>query len=137
MNPLSSYNYSVTWTQTVADIATESYEYTAIVTDTKQSVSTVQQTALICISRLAGGRGVTLFQEASQEGFWVKDIDYTISDSEYLALARLLAVPYTTTADYTVGDFVSYSGNIYECNTNCSAGSWTTNSSKFTLLGSA
>lgn len=137
VNPLSAYNYSVTWTQTIADIGTESYEYTAAVTDTKQTVTVKRQTAVICISRLAGGRGVRLFGEASNEGFWVADIDYTISNAEYLVLARLLATDYSTNSAYTVGDFVSYSGNIYECNTNCSAAAWSTNASKFTLLGSA
>lgn len=71
VNPLSAYNYSVTWTQTVADIGTESYEYTAAVTDTKQTVTVKQQTAVICISRLAGGRGVTFFGEAQNEGIWI------------------------------------------------------------------
>ena len=136
VNPLSAYNYSVTWTQTIADIGTESYEYTAAVTDTKQTVTVKQQTAIICISRLAGGRGVRLFGEASNEGFWVADIDYTISNAEYLALARLLATVYSTSSAYTVGDFVVYSSNVYECNTNCSAAAWSTNASKFTLLGS-
>lgn len=137
VNPLSAYNYSVTWTQTIADIGTESYEYSVSVTDTKQTVTVKRQTAVICISRLAGGRGVRLFGEASNEGFWVADIDYTISNAEYLALARLLATVYSTNSAYTVGDFVVYSSNVYECNTNCSAAAWSTNASKFTLLGSA
>ena len=137
VNPLANYSYTDTWAQTIADIGTESYEYTAVVTDSKQSVTLKKQTAVICISRLGGGRGVRLFAEAQDEGFWVANIDYTISDSEYLALARLLSLDYSTTLDYTVGDYVKYSGNIYECNTDCSAGAWSTNSSKFTLLGAA
>ena len=137
VNPLSAYSYTDTWTQTISDIDTESYEYTATVTDTKQSTVVVKQTAVVCLSRLGGGKGVTLFKEASSAGFWVADIDYTLSDSEYLALARLLAVAYSASSAYAVGDFVSYSSNIYECNTACTAAAWNTNSSKFTLLGSA
>ena len=122
VNPLSAYDYSVTWTQTVADIGTESYEYTAIVTDTKQSVSTVQQTAVICISRLAGGRGVTFFQEAENEGFWVRNIRHDITDAEYLDLAGMLADPYDATADYFVGEFCENNGDIWECNTAITGG---------------
>lgn len=121
----------------IADIGVESYEYTVAVTDSKQTVTVKKQTAVICISRLAGGRGVRLFAEAAEEGFWVADIDYTISNAEYLDLARLLATAYSATSPYTVGDFVTYNSNVYECNTACSAAAWTTNSSKFTLLGSA
>ena len=139
--PVSNYNYTLTWTQTIADIDTESYEYTVEITDSKQTVTIKQQTAVICISRLAGGRGVTLFAEASHEGFWVRDIDYTISSAEYLALATLLASAYSSSSSYKVGDFVTYTvssvTSVYECNTNCSAAAWTTNQSKFTLLGGA
>lgn len=137
VSPLSTYNYTAAWSQTIADIGVESYEYTVAVTDSKQTVTLKKQTAVICISRLAGGRGVRLFAEAAEEGFWVADIDYTISNAEYLALARLLATAYSASSAYTVGDFVTYNSNVYECNTACSAAAWTTNSSKFTLLGSA
>lgn len=122
VNPLSAYDYSVTWTQTVADIGTESYEYTATVTDTKQSVSTLQQTAVICISRLAGGRGVTLFQEAENEGFWVRNIRHDITAAEYLELAGMLADPYDSAADYYVGAFCENNSSIWECNTAITGG---------------
>ena len=84
VSPLTSYNYSVTWTQTVADIDTESYEYTAAVTDTKQTVTVKQLTAVICISRLRGGKGVTFFGEAQDEGIWIVnggnriELDYVV-----------------------------------------------------------
>lgn len=42
------------------------------------------------ISRLAGGKGVRLFGEAQNEGFWVGNIDYTITDAEYQELMNLL-----------------------------------------------
>ena len=136
VNPLSAYDYSVTWTQTVADIGTESYEYTAIVTDTKQSVSTVQQTAVICISRLAGGRGVTLFQEAENEGFWIRDIQHDITSAEYLELANIMAGDYMATFSYYVGQFTKYNSKVWECNTPITGGeAW--NASHWTELGSA
>lgn len=84
--PVSNYNYTLTWTQTIADIDTESYEYTVQITDSKQTVTIKQQTAVICISRLAGGRGVTLFAEASQEGFWIRSTRYDLTDAQYTSL---------------------------------------------------
>ena len=126
VNPLSDYNYSVAWTQTVADIGTESYEYTAVVTDTKQSVSISGLTAIICISRLAGGRGVTFFEEASKQGFWIHDIEHDVTQSEYLELAILLGENYSTTKDYYVGEFCIYNSKAWECNTPIVGGeTWT------------
>ena len=126
VNPLSDYNYSVAWTQTVADIGTESYEYTAVVTDTKQSVSISGLTAIICISRLAGGRGVTFFEEASKQGFWIHDIEHDITQSEYLELAILLGENYSTAKDYFVGEFCIYNSKAWECNTPIVGGeTWT------------
>lgn len=136
VNPLSSYNYTVTWTQTVADIATESYEYTATVTDTKQSVSIKQQTAIICISRLGGGRGVTFFQEASQEGFWIRNIQHDITAAQYLDLANGLADAYSVSASYFVGQFTKYNSKVWECKTAITGGeAW--NASHWTELGGA
>ena len=90
VDPLPAYSYSEAWTQTIADVDTETYLYTAVVTDTKQSVTVSRQTAIICISRLRGGTGVTLFKEATSSGFWVGNIDYTISDAEYAALINAI-----------------------------------------------
>lgn len=135
VNPLSSYNYSVTWTQTVADIATESYEYTAIVTDTKQSVSTVQQTAIICISRLAGGRGVTFFQEAENDGFWVRNIRHDITAADYVAIANKKAATYTQRA-YALGEWCKYNNAVYQCSTAITvAEAW--NAAHWTAIASA
>ena len=135
VNPLSSYNYSETWTQTIADIDTESYEYTAIVTDSKQSVSIARMTAIICLSRLAGGTGVTLFQEASQSGFWIRNIKHEINSSQYLELANSLATVFSTSENYEEGDFVTNNGSVWEANQYISAGSW--NASDWTELGAA
>ena len=68
-----NYSYSYTWTRSIPDIGTESYEYTATITDRKQSVTLKKQTAVICISRLGGGRGVTFFGEAKDPGIWIVD----------------------------------------------------------------
>ena len=135
VNPLSSYNYSVTWTQTVADIGTESYEYTAIVTDTKQSVSTVQQTAIICISRLAGGRGVTFFQEAENDGFWVRNVRHDITAEDYVAIANKKAATYTQRA-YALGEWCKYNNAVYQCSTAITAAeAW--NAAHWTAIASA
>lgn len=135
VDPLSSYDYSVAWTQTVADIETESYEYTASVTDTIQTVSVKQQTAVICISRLAGGRGVTFFEEASQEGFWVRNIRHDITAAEYIALATKLAQTYSQKA-YAVGEWVKYNDAVYQCSTAITvAEAW--NAAHWTAIASA
>ena len=47
-------------------------------------------TGVPAISRLAGGKGVRLFGEAQNEGFWVGNVDYTITDAEYQELMNLL-----------------------------------------------
>lgn len=47
-------------------------------------------TGEIPISLLAGGKGVRFFNEAENEGFWVNNIDYTISDDEYTELTALM-----------------------------------------------
>ena len=134
VSPLANYAYTDVWTQTVADIGVESYEYTAVVTDTKQSVSIVKMTAVICISRLAGGRGVTFFTEASKEGFWVWNIRHDVTAAEYLDIARMLAEPYDNTADYYVGQFCTNNSKVWECNTAITGGeTWT--ASHWTELG--
>lgn len=131
VNPLTSYNYSVTWTQTVADIDTESYEYTAAVTDTTQTVTVKQLTAVICLSRLRGGTGLTLFQEATQAGFWVRNVRHDITAAEYATLAAEVAKAYDNTATYAVGEWAENNGDIYQCNTaittaeNWTAAHWT------------
>ena len=131
VSPLTSYDYSVTWTQTVADIDTESYEYTAAVTDTIQTVTLKQLTAVICISRLRGGKGVSLFQEASQEGFWIKSVQHDITAAEYIALAGMVAKAYDNTATYEIGEWAENNGDIYQCSTaittaeNWTAAHWT------------
>ncbi len=66
---VSGYTLSTTITQTVADIDTESYEYTLYLYDTKYStdgtaITSVITTGIVCISRLAGGKGVAFFREA-------------------------------------------------------------------------
>ena len=93
--PTISYNhatqkYSLTLTDTLSDYATQTYEYYATITDKKYKTSSRKQTAVVCISRLGGGKGVTLFKEATDEGFWVGNIDYTLSDSEYTELDNLI-----------------------------------------------
>lgn len=135
-NPLDSYTYSKTWSQSIADVDIESYEYTATVTDTKQSVTVKALTAAICISRLAGGRGVTLFREATQEGFWVRTIRYDLTDAEYLEIARYLANDYSASATYYEGQFTIYNSKIWECKTAITTSeAW--NANHWTELGSA
>jgi len=128
---ISSYTIEQSVTITVSDIGSESYLFKAFLEDSKGTVTDEVTSGVICISRYAGGKGVRLFGEARQEGFEVGNIDYTITDSDYASLATSLASAFSTSVTYWVGQFVTYSGHTYECNTQHS-GNW--NSSHFTLL---
>lgn len=69
------------------------YEYVAELTDKTNAGDPERYpitTGIVVISRLAGGKGVTLFKEAENEGFWVGDVDYTITAGEFETLVSLL-----------------------------------------------
>lgn len=76
---ISVYDWSTTYTQTVSDVETESYEYKLYLYDTKYStdltaITESAKTGIVCISRLAGGKGVAFFREA------------TVADEGYVAV---------------------------------------------------
>ena len=62
---------------------TKTYIIDAELSDKVNTSIFTLSTGVPVISRLAGGKGVKLFGEAEKEGFWVGDIDYTITDAEY------------------------------------------------------
>lgn len=69
----------------------KSYTFQAKVADKLYSTDyKAIRLSAIPISVLAGGKGVKLFGEATEEGFWVGNIDYTISDDEFDELMSLL-----------------------------------------------
>ncbi len=83
------------WAFTVSTIVNntgtdETYEFAATLTDKIMSVENGVQTGKTVVSCHAGGDGVTLFKEAENEGFWVGNIDYTITDAEYDEIQKLL-----------------------------------------------
>lgn len=127
----NNYSSSKIWTQTgISDATTATYKYKLTITDAKNTVTYEIATSQICISRLGGGKGVTLFKDAQYEGFWIRDIQHDISTAQYHALAILLANPYSVSTSYEVGDFVTRVVNsdtlVYECNTPISGGeAWT------------
>jgi len=69
---------------------TSTWEFIAEITDKVSMASLSVVTGVPVISRLAGGRGVRLFGEAENEGFWVGNVDYTITDAEFDELVNLL-----------------------------------------------
>ena len=69
---------------------TVTYEYIATLIDKIGSTPSKIVTGVPVISRLAGGKGVTLFKEAEYPGFWVGNIDYTCTDEEYNELLEIL-----------------------------------------------
>lgn len=70
--------------------STVTYQIVAELRDKINTAVFTTSTGKPVISRLAGGKGVTLFKEAEEEGFWVGNIDYTITDDEYARLMELL-----------------------------------------------
>lgn len=87
---LSSYVFENVSTL-ISDIdPTSTYELIAELSDKISTTSYSTSTGVPVISRLAGGKGLRLFGEASEEGFWVGNIDMTISDEEYEELESLL-----------------------------------------------
>lgn len=70
--------------------STVTYQIVAELRDKINTAVFTTSTGKPVISRLAGGKGVTLFKEAEEEGFWVGNIDYTITDDEYARLMALL-----------------------------------------------
>ena len=141
VNPLSSYSFTETWTQTLADASTSTYEYTAVVYDTLNSITMVERTGIVTLSLLGGGGGASLFGRATDAGFWIYDttgteIRHDISSAQYLELANLLAETYSVTADYFVGEFCIYNSYVWECTTAITGGeAW--NASHWTQLGGA
>lgn len=87
--PAASWTFSVSKTFSL-DSRTTTYDFEAKLTDKLSTATEHGTTGVPVISRLAGGGGVTLFKEATEEGFWVGDIDYTITDAEYDELLSLL-----------------------------------------------
>lgn len=69
---------------------TSTWEYIAELTDKVSDISYRIVSGVPVISRLAGGKGVRLFGEAENEGFWVGNVDYTITDAEFDELLGLL-----------------------------------------------
>lgn len=123
-DPEADYDYTFSFTETISDADVDSYEYTATVEDHLYSTTASRSTGVICISRLAGGLGVCFFQEASKEGVWIRNIDYTISDAEFIALATELAETYNTATSYEVGDYCLRNNRLYRCKT-ATTGTWT------------
>lgn len=68
---VSDSGYTITYSETLSDIETETYEYVLTVTDKISSTTQKQKTGIVCISRLAGGKGLAIFREAneSDEGY--------------------------------------------------------------------
>lgn len=91
-------------------------------------------TPIIFFDRVKSSVGINCFPKEDL-AFDINDIEYALTPADYLEIATLLALPYSSTTAYKVGDFVTESGSVYECNQNCTAGTWANNSSKFTLLG--
>lgn len=85
----SAWNFTYSKTFTI-DSSTSTYEFKAELKDKMKTVTEFGTTGIPVISRLAGGKGVTLLGEAKNEGFWVGNVDYTITDAEYDELLKLV-----------------------------------------------
>ena len=121
---LSAYNYTYSFTETISDVKTQSYEYTVTVKDSATSTTKSKSTGVICISRYAGGTGVTFFSEASAPGFNIYGIRHDITEAQYQGLAKRLAYPYNENSLIYTGMFCIHSSKIYEANTASSGEAW-------------
>lgn len=142
INPLSSYSFTQTWNQTLADASTSTYEFTAVVYDTINSTTMVERTGIVTLSLLGGGGGAALFGRATEAGFWIYDtagevIRHDITSAEYLELANLLAEAYSVTKSYFVGEFCIYNGYVWECKTAIGSGGEAWNANHWIQLGVA
>lgn len=114
---LTGLTYSGTWDFEASKIISgtnpaTTYEFKATLTDKLESDGPkTTRTSVVCISRLAGGKGVTLFKEAEEEGFWVGDIDYTITPDEYDELLSLLGGRGVALINLEQGVYAFASGN--------------------------
>lgn len=117
--PAASWTFSVSKTFSL-DSRTTTYDFEAKLTDKLSTATEHGTTGVPVISRLAGGGGVTLFKEATEEGFWVGDIDYTITDAEYDELLSLLGGVALINLEQGVYAFASgnaINGESYSLNT--------------------
>lgn len=140
VNPLSSYSFTETWTQTLADASTSTYEYTAVVYDTLNSITMVERTGIVTLSLLGGGGGAAMFGRAMEEGFWIYDtagemVGHQITSAQYLTIARLLADDYEQTT-YLIGEWCKNDGNIYRAKVDITTAE-TFTASHWELVGSA
>lgn len=82
-----------------------------------------------CINPHSGAWNSSNFTEVSLD-------EGTLSTDDYLELAILMASAYSTTATYFEGQFVTYSGNVYEAKQDIStAEAWT--AGHWNLIGAA
>lgn len=86
---LSSYVFDTSTILSGID-PTTTYELVAELTDKISSTSYSTSTGVPVLSFLAGGGGARFFGEASDEGFWVGNVDMTITDEEFEELENLL-----------------------------------------------
>lgn len=135
---VSNYTGSGSWSataQALSDGNSETYEYTLTITDKKGSsyaATYVVTTGVNAASFLGGGKGLTLFTEAADEGFWAMElttkdmIRYDISKSAYLTIANTLASAYATNKAWFVGEFMKKDGTLYKANVAIPSGeTWT------------
>lgn len=79
---IAAYSFNLSFTETVQDISTNSYEYIVTLEDKINEISATHLSGVICISRYAGGKGVAFFKEADKEGI---DMSACASSKIYLA----------------------------------------------------
>lgn len=133
--PLSDWSFTKSYTATLAH-PDETYVFDALLTDKITTSTAEASTGIVCISRLKGGKGVTLFQEATQEGFWINDIRYSLTDAEYTELSTLLGGAISSLSDwfYPVGAVVASTKAAFNPN-NIYHGTWQRIAKGKTLVG--
>lgn len=95
---VSDSGYAITYSETLSDIETETYEYALTVTDKISTTTQKQKTGIVCISRLAGGKGLAIFREANEsdegyvsmwgKGFYVHNTDAIVGGGISLEMSN-------------------------------------------------
>ncbi len=131
----SSWSFEVSTIVSGTD-PTSTWEFIATLTDKISSIENRIVTGAPVISRLAGGKGVRLFGEAQNEGFWVGNIDYTITDAEYQELMNLLGgVARLIDWIYPVGHIITTVNASYDPNKLFKNQTWVRFANGRTLVG--
>lgn len=79
------------YSETLSDVATESYEYTLVLSDKYTSDTESKSTGVVALSFYKGGKGAAFFGEASSTGLTINDTVYVANaDTKVIGIKTLM-----------------------------------------------